>query len=117
MQMKAISGLSIGFIPKEADYNAKTGIRTIKSADLFEISLVTFPMNDAARVSAVKSISEIGDLTSAEIYLRDAGGLSRREAKTFISTLKALSLRKADDVSSEMKAIASLLEKQRAIFA
>ena len=74
-------------------------------------------MNDAARVSAVKSISEIGDLTSAEIYLRDAGGLSRREAKTFISTLKALSLRKADDVSSEMKAIASLLEKQRAIFA
>ena len=117
MQMKAISGLSIGFIPKEADYNAKTGTRTIKSADLFEISLVTFPMNDAARVSAVKSISEIGDLTSAEIYLRDAGGLSRREAKTFISTLKALSLRKADDVSSEMKAIASLLEKQRAIFA
>ena len=117
MQMKAISGLSIGFMTKEADYNAKTGIRTIKSADLFEISLVTFPMNDAARVSAVKSISEIGDLTSAEIYLRDAGGLSRREAKTFISTLKALSLRKADDVSSEMKAIASLLEKRRAIFA
>ena len=117
LQMKAISGLSIGFMTKEADYNAKTGIRTIKAADLFEISLVTFPMNDAARVSAVKSIAEIGDLTSAEIYLRDAGGLSRREAKTFISTLKALSLRHADDDGAQMKAIASLLEKQRAIFA
>lgn len=117
LQMKAISGLSIGFVTKEADYNAKTGIRTIKAADLFEISLVTFPMNDAARVSAVKSISEIGDLTSAEIYLRDAGGLSRREAKTFISTLKALSLRNADDDGAQMKAIASLLEKQKAIFA
>jgi HK97 family phage prohead protease len=117
MQMKAISGLSIGFITNDADFNAKTGIRTIKSADLYEISLVTFPMNDAARVSAVKSISEIGDLTSAENYLRDAGGLSRREAKTFISTLKALSLRKAGDESEELKAIALLLEKRRAIFA
>ena len=117
MQMKAISGLSIGFITNDADFNAKTGIRSIKSADLYEISLVTFPMNDAARVSAVKSISEIGDLTSAENYLRDAGGLSRREAKTFISTLKALSLRKAGDESEEMKAIALLLEKRRAIFA
>jgi len=117
MQMKAISGLSIGFITNDADFNAKTGIRSIKSADLYEISLVTFPMNDAARVSAVKSISEIGDLTSAENYLRDAGGLSRREAKTFISTLKALSLRKAGDESEELKAIALLLEKRRAIFA
>ncbi len=117
MQMKAISGLSIGYITKDADYNAKTGVRTIKAADLYEISLVTFPMNDAARVSAVKSISEIGDLTSAENYLRDAGGLSRREAKTFISTLKALSLRKAGDESEELKAIALLLEKRRAIFA
>jgi len=117
MQMKAISGLSIGYITKDFDYDAKTGIRTIKSADLYEISLVTFPMNDSARVSAVKSISEISDLTSAENYLRDAGGLSRREAKAFISTLKALSLRNAGDDSAELKAITSLLEKRRALFA
>ncbi len=117
MQMKAISGLSIGYITKDADYNAKTGIRTIKAADLYEISLVTFPMNEAARVSAFKNISDIGDLTSAENYLRDAGGLSRREAKTFISTFKSLCLRDAGDDSEEVKAILSLLEKQRALFA
>jgi HK97 family phage prohead protease len=118
MQMKAISGLSIGFVTKDADFNNKNGTRTIKSADLHEISLVTFPMNDSARVSSVKNISEIGDLTSAENYLRDAGGLSRREAKAFISTLKALNLRDAgEDNSEELKAIALLLEKQRAIFA
>lgn len=118
MQMKAISGLSIGYITKDADYNAKTGVRTIKSADLYEISLVTFPMNDSARVSAVKSISEIGDLATAETYLRDAGGLSRKEAKAFISTLKGLVHRDvAPDNSDELKEIASLLAQRKAIFA
>lgn len=119
LKMNAISGLSIGYMSTEDDYNSKTGTRTIKSADLYEVSLVTFPMNDAARVSAVKTIEEIGDLTSAETYLRDVGGLSRREAKAFISTLKGLTQRDAGPVepSEELKAIALLLEKRKAIFA
>lgn len=119
LKMKAISGLSIGYMAVDEDYNAKTGVRTIKTADLFEVSLVTFPMNDAARVSAVKTIQEIGDLTTAETYLRDVGGLSRREAKAFISTIKGLTQRDAGpaDQSDELKAIASLLEKRKALFA
>ncbi len=119
LKMKAISGLSIGFMTKDSDYDAKTGVRTIKAADLFEVSLVTFPMNDQARVSAVKSISEIGDLATAETYLRDAGGLSRKEAKAFISTLKNLTQRDVgdEDDSDKLKALTSLWEKRRAIFA
>lgn len=119
LKMKAISGLSIGYSPTDSDFNAKTGICTIKTATLYEVSLVTFPMNDQARVSAVKTITEISDLTSAESYLRDAGGLSRREAKAFISTLKNLTQRDAGpgDDSEELKAIAALLEKRKAIFA
>lgn len=119
LKMSAISGLSIGYMSLEDDYDAKTGVRTIKSADLYEVSLVTFPMNDAARVSAVKTIEKIGDLTSAETYLRDVGGLSRREAKAFISTIKGLTQRDAGpaDRSEELSAIASLLEKRKAIFA
>ena len=116
MKMKAISGLSVGYITKDDAYDKKSGVRTIKEADLLEVSLVTFPMNDAARVSAVKNIESIRDLTSAESYLRDAGGLSRREAKAFISTLKTLNLRDADDdQSAELKAIANLLERRRVL--
>ena len=66
---------------------------------------------------SIKSISEISDLATAEDYLRDAGGLSRKEAKTFISTFKSLVLRNAaPDNSAELKAIALLLEKRKAIF-
>jgi hypothetical protein len=45
--------------------------------DLFEVSLVTFPMNDLAVVTDVKSIRTIRDFEKA---LRDAG-FSQREAK------------------------------------
>ncbi len=118
MKMGALSGLSIGGRTKDFDYNAKSGIRTIKAFDLFEVSPVTFPMNDLARVASVKSIDEFDDVTSVENYLRDAGGLSRRDAKTVISSIKALVLRDASpDQSAELAAIASLLEKRTAILA
>jgi len=117
MKMGALSGLSIGGYTKDADYNAKTGIRSIKSFDLLEISPVTFPMNDSARIAAVKSIDEIGDLSGAERYLRDAGGFSRSEAKTLMGRIRSLCLRDAGaDGSDELKAIATLLEQRKALF-
>jgi alanyl-tRNA synthetase len=84
---------------REDSRDQKTGIRTIKQADLWEISPVTFPMNDAARISAVKSIEEITDFKSAERFLREAGNLSRSEATAFIARVKGLAQREsaADD--------------------
>ncbi|NVJ71391.1 MAG: HK97 family phage prohead protease [Alphaproteobacteria bacterium] len=55
LKMGALDGLSIGFVTKEASRNALSGTRTITKADLMEISLVTFPANDLARVSNVKA--------------------------------------------------------------
>jgi HK97 family phage prohead protease len=98
MMMKpvpAISGLSVGFITREDSYDRVTGIRTIKKADLFEVSIVNFPMNDLARVQTVKSIEQMEDLKAAEQYLREAG-LSRTEAKAFIAKLKCLGQRDSD---------------------
>jgi len=106
LKMKALSGLSIGFVTREDSYDRLTGIRTLKKVDLWETSLVTFPANDAARVQAVKSIEEIEDLKSAERYLRDVG-LGRTEAKAFIARLKCLGQRDADD--GEMRIIAKML--------
>jgi HK97 family phage prohead protease len=89
LKMKAISGLSIGFMTREDSYDRVTGIRTLKKVDLWEVSLVTFPANDAARVQGIKSIEGIDDLKTAEQYLRDAG-FSRREAVAFIARVKHL---------------------------
>jgi hypothetical protein len=85
MRMHAVSGLSVGFRTKDDAFDAKTGVRTIRKGDLWEVSLVTFPMNNYARVHAVKSMHAIGDLAGAERYLREHLGLSRTQAKGFVA--------------------------------
>lgn len=110
LKMKAISGMSIGYVTREDSYDRVTGVNTLKKLDLWEVSLVTFPANTEARVSGVKSIEEaITDLKSAEQYLRDVG-MSRQEAKTFVSRLKGMLLREADN--GEMKSLVEALKKR-----
>ena len=91
----AISGLSIGYMPvkweydkdpRDSDEKAKRTVRRLKEIDLWEVSLVTFPANDAARVTGVKNLATIQDV---EESLRDAG-YSRSEAKSLISRIKDL---------------------------
>ncbi len=50
-----LDGLSIGFKTIRARNNRILNARELVEIDLWEISLVTFPMLDGARVSAVKS--------------------------------------------------------------
>ncbi|WP_420959899.1 HK97 family phage prohead protease [Brucella sp. IR073] len=54
MRSGAIDGLSIGFRAVRARKDARSGIRRIHEADLWEISVVTFPMLPAARIASVK---------------------------------------------------------------
>ncbi len=54
MKTGALDGLSIGFRTVKARTEPKTGVRRILEADLWEISVVTFPMLPSARVSNVK---------------------------------------------------------------
>ena len=107
LKMGAISGLSIGFVTREDSYDRVTDVRTLKKVDLWEVSLVTFPANDAARVSGVKSIDTIASLADAESYLRDAGGLSRREATALVSRIKSLRGRGDPDELGELLALAN----------
>ncbi len=83
----SISGLSIGFMLKDYEYDSEKGVWLLKEIDLKETSVVTFPANDEARVESVKSaFSEGGIPTKREIeqILRDAG-FTRQKAKAFIS--------------------------------
>ena len=58
MKSGALDGLSIGFQTVRAKSDRKSGVRRIVAADLWEISVVTFPMQPGARVTHVKQAPE-----------------------------------------------------------
>lgn len=82
----ALDGISIGFTMDKGDFTAKSeGGRLIKHVNLKEASIVSFPCEDQARISGVKSeISGLESLSDFEHFLRDAGGFSKSEAKYFV---------------------------------
>ena len=66
MRAGAIDGLSIGFRTVRGRTDAKSGVRSLLEIDLWEVSVVTFPMLPAARVSMVKGVAAgpVGLLTA-----------------------------------------------------
>ena len=54
MREGSVDGLSIGFRAQKAVRDSKNGLRRLEKLDLWEISVVTFPMLPQARVNAVK---------------------------------------------------------------
>lgn len=74
MREKVLNGLSIGYMPTkrvfvDGDNNGTPDHRELHEVDLWEISVVTFAMNEKAKITDVKS-----DLTKRDIenILRDA---------------------------------------------
>ena len=51
----AIAGMSIGYSVAKAEYDDINNIRVISDLDLFEVSLVTFPANEKALITSVKT--------------------------------------------------------------
>ena len=58
MRERAVDGLSIGFKAGRSAIDRKTGIRRLYAVDLWEISVVTFPMLPQARITAVKQAGD-----------------------------------------------------------
>lgn len=114
MKMGALSGLSIGYRVRDDSWDRVTGVRTIKKADLFELSLVTLPMNDASRISAVKTIEELDSLSEIERHLRDVCGMSKSEALAMVSRVKSV-ISRSDSGEGDMAALAAAL-KARGVF-
>lgn len=79
MKAGSLTGLSIGYMLKDWEYDRTKEVFLLKEIDLWEVSPVTFPSNDEARISDVKSAFARGEMPSQksiERVLRDVG-LSR----------------------------------------
>ncbi|MDQ3039404.1 MAG: HK97 family phage prohead protease [Pseudomonadota bacterium] len=92
----AISGMSIGYSVTKDETDGKSNVRRLLELKLYEVSIVTFPANEAATVNAVKSIEELQNLAEVEEYLRDAGGLSKKQAVTLVSRIKSIARSDSD---------------------
>lgn len=99
----ALSGMSIGYLVKDYSIDEKTWVRTLRKVDLVEASLVTFPANDKAQITSVKS-SGIKTIREFEAFLRDVGGFPANEAKS-IASRGFKSRDEAEQRSAELAAI------------
>lgn len=88
MREGVLDGMSIGYRAKEFAVGTKPEEprRTLKKIDLVELSVVTFPANGMARVSAVKAAGDIRTIREFEDFLRDVGKFSHAAAKAIAAS-------------------------------
>jgi HK97 family phage prohead protease len=119
MRAGAIDGLSIGFRAVKSRRDRATGVRRLEKVDLWEISVVTFPMLPEARVAAVKQRPFSGTVPTArefERWLTHDAGLTRSQARAVMRHgLKGLARRHdaADGPGGEMQLLARLAAAAR----
>lgn len=94
MKIGSLDSLSIGYIPIVAERDENTGTRLLKEIDVFEISLVTFPANEKAIVTGIKSefgiddVEEINSKKQFEDLLKSTGAFSRKACTYLASNFK-----------------------------
>lgn len=115
MRAKAVNGMSIGYVTRDDSYDRVTGIRTIKKLDLYEGSIVTFPMNPSASVTDIKgAYSAMETLADVERHLREAHGLSKTESVALVSRIKSLAGRSDSDAAGDLMPGLQALQKSLA---
>lgn len=104
----AISGLSIGY--RVRAWEDRDSFKLLKEIDLYEISVVEEPADNAARISEVKAaIDAANSWKEIEHALREAGCSDRDVAKWLVHRCKSLALREEAERKSS-KAAAAVLQ-------
>jgi uncharacterized protein len=82
----AIDGLSIGFKALKSRRDPRTGLRRLLEVDLWEISIVTFPMLPDARIASVKQVLPDHRPTAVEFerWLTDDAGFTQSDARAVV---------------------------------
>jgi HK97 family phage prohead protease len=113
LKLGALTGLSIGYRTKKSVWDEPSKTRQLTDVDLYEVSPVVFPANDAARVSAVKG-DGLPTVRELEDALRDAG-LSRKQAKAILADgWKALRDAALDDEDAVVQTLRQAAKELRA---
>lgn len=104
----AVDSMSIGFATKKERYDQEKRVRYLEEVELWEVSLVTFPANDQARIVNVKRAQNITNIREFEEFLRDAG-LSRWQSKgVAVHGYAGLNIAEDDQREAEAKAVETL---------
>ena len=105
LKLGAINGLSIGFMSKQWVYDRDTEVRTLTEIDLWEVSLVTFPANEKARITNVKaSPDEVTTPKDAERALREAG-FSKADATALVARVMRMGEERRESAQSTAQAM------------
>jgi len=81
----AVKGLSIGYRTVKDEIDRTTGARSLKQVDLWEVSLVTFPMLPEAQITGIKQDIDPRELERA---LRSELNLSSADAVKAVAIVK-----------------------------
>ncbi|HCR3770512.1 TPA: HK97 family phage prohead protease [Proteus mirabilis] len=90
MKHGTVEGMSVGFCCVREDFDVTSSGRIFKNISMLrEISICTFPANEQAQVSSLKSVDGLSTIRDVEDWLRESVGLSKSEAVGFISRFKS----------------------------
>ncbi len=79
MKAGSLTGLSIGYILNDYEFSKEKEAFLLKDIELWEVSLVTFPANDEARIAEVKNLLGRGTVEQARV-----------DVKTLLTLINAL---------------------------
>lgn len=103
LKMGAVDGLSIGFVATEWTTDNKSSTVTLDVIDLWEVSIVTFPAGNSARIEGVKACAEYGKLPSMKEFEAALGelGFSNNRATIIASKGYRFLLEQGDPASTK----------------
>lgn len=112
MKAKAVGGQSIGYNVIIDEYNKETQLLTLKEVDLWEVSIVTFPANEAAVIQEVKGRfgEKLPTVREFEEFLRESG-FSKAHATALAGQGLGRLLRDADSRNGEGVTAKSILDE------
>lgn len=99
MRSKTLTGMSIGYDVLPGGYRLlESGVRELNALKLWEISPVIWGMNPKAGIDTVKTMPPaFSTIRECESWLRDVVGLSKDEAKEFVSRFRKSLLKARDE--------------------
>lgn len=112
LKFGALNGLSIGGYTKTREDKENGEGKIIHKFDLYEISVVSMPAEQEARIDSTSvkmMLDECDSISDLEELLREAAGLSKSMATAFVARLKRV-VRGEPDASAQTKAADDLLD-------